>query len=176
MKIIVFGLTLSSSWGNGHATLWRGLVRALTSEGHDIVFFERDVPYYAAHRDLTPGVDSTLCLYDSWESVLPRVRRDLADADAAVVTSYCPDARAATALLLNEGDRTLKVFYDLDTPVTLARLQAGEDVSYLPEQGLGDFDLVLSYTGGRALDDLRFRLGARHVAALYGHVDPQMHF
>jgi spore maturation protein CgeB len=53
MKLVIFGLTVSSSWGNGHATLWRALCWALAKRGHRIVFFERDVPYYAEHRDLT---------------------------------------------------------------------------------------------------------------------------
>lgn len=174
MKLVVFGLTLSSSWGNGHATLWRGLLRALVRQGHRIVFFERDVPYYAGHRDLRelPGTD--LVLYADWAEALPRARRELADADVGMVTSYCPDGVAATDLVLSSpAGRT--VFYDLDTPVTLARLRAGETVEYLHPAGLGGFDRVLSYTGGAALDELRDRLGARHVAPLYGSVDPDVH-
>lgn len=176
MKLIVFGLTLSSSWGNGHATLWRGLIRALSRAGHEVIFFERDVPYYAAHRDLASADEPGLFLYDAWDSIRGIARVELSDADAAVVTSYCPDARAATDLLLQEGGSLTRVYYDLDTPVTLARLRAGEQVSYLPQQGLADFDLVLSFTGGRALDEMSSRLGARRARALYGHVDPQSHF
>ena len=52
MRLVVFGLTISSSWGNGHATLWRGLCRAFAERGHAVTFFERDVPYYASHRDI----------------------------------------------------------------------------------------------------------------------------
>jgi spore maturation protein CgeB len=174
MKLVIFGLTLSSSWGNGHATLWRGLCRALAKQGHRVVFFERDVPYYALNRDLRelPGTD--LRLYPDWKSALPAARREVADADAAMVTSYCPDGVDACDLVLSAAG-PLAVFYDLDTPVTLARLERGEPVSYLPAAGLGDFDLVLSYTGGRALDELRDRLGARRVAPLYGSVDPEVH-
>jgi spore maturation protein CgeB len=69
----------------------------------------------------------------------------------------------------------LRIFYDLDTPVTLSRLQAGETTTYIGPRGLRDFDLVLSYTGGRALDALRDGLGARRVLPLYGHVDPEVH-
>src|SRR3954451_19762650 len=174
MKLAIFGLTISSSWGNGHATLWRGLCRALAKNGHRVVFFEKDVPYYALHRDLRelPGTD--LRLYASWEEVLPEARREVADADAAMVTSYCPDGVAASELVLSTGGPR-SVFYDLDTPVTLERLKQGEAVPYLPVEGLGGFDLVLSYTGGRALDELRERLGARRVAPLYGSVDPEVH-
>jgi spore maturation protein CgeB len=175
MRFVIFGLTLSSSWGNGHATLWRGLLRALARRGHQVAFFERDVPYYAQHRDLHAMQGVKLTLYEDWPSTLSRVRRELAIADVAIVTSYCADAVDASRLMLDETTRALRVFYDLDTPVTLARLSKGLDVDYLPPEGLGSFDLVLSYTGGGALTALRERLGARRVAPLYGHVDPQAH-
>src|SRR5947208_15897268 len=101
MKLVVFGLAISSSWGNGHATLWRGLCRALANLGHHVVFFERDVPYYASHRDLylLPG-GGDLILYSGWSDILPRAQQDLNDADVAMVTSYCPDGIAATDLVL----------------------------------------------------------------------------
>lgn len=171
MKLIVFGLTVSSSWGNGHATLWRGLIRALAARGCRVVFFERDVDYYAASRDLTEIVGAELVLYADWEQIASRARREVAAADAVMVTSYCPDARAAADLL--DQVRGVSVFYDLDTPVTLAR--PGLDVPHLPQDGLSRFDMVLSYTGGSALRALRERLGARRTAALYGHADAAVH-
>jgi spore maturation protein CgeB len=174
VKLVIFGLTISSAWGNGHATLWRGLCRALTARGHQVTFFERDVPYYAAHRD---SIDASICklrLYLHWAEVLGFAAQECAEADVAMVTSYCADGSAAADLVLNSG-AALRVFYDLDTPVTLAKLDKGEHVPYLPVDGLADFDLVLSYTGGRALTELRVRLGARQVAPLYGSVDPDAH-
>lgn len=174
MKLVVFGLTVSSSWGNGHATLWRGLCRALGRRGHHVTFFERDVPYYAAHRDTTEPAGCQLRLYDDWESIRHEAARVATTSDMAIVTSYCADGEAACALVL-ESRAALRVFYDLDTPVTLQRLAQRERVPYLPPQGLRDFDLVLSYTGGRALDALRTELGARRVAPLYGSVDPEAH-
>jgi spore maturation protein CgeB len=175
MRWVIFGLTISSSWGNGHATLWRGLWRALARRGHHLVFFERDVPYYAEHRDLTELPGGDLVLYPSWGDVLPRARRELQGADAAIVTSYCPDGVAAARLLADGATGAPKVFYDMDTPVTLENLREGRPVPYLGERGLRDFDLVLSYTGGASLDALRSQLGAPRVATLYGHVDPQVH-
>jgi spore maturation protein CgeB len=173
MKIAIFGLSISSSWGNGHATLWRGLLRALVDRGHKIAFFERDVPYYAQHRDLTdmPGVE--LVLYPSWEDVWRRAERCVRDSDVAMITSYCPDSRAAAPLVLSSP--ALKVFYDLDAPVTLDRLTRGEDVDYVPQRGYADFDLVMSYTGGLSLEQLESRLGARKVIPIYGSVDPEVH-
>ena len=175
MKIVIFGLTLSSSWGNGHATLWRGLISALGARGHDIVFFEKDVPYYAAHRDFTSFPSAQLVLYSDWTAVASMALRHVAGADATIVTSYCPDSNIACRLSFDAAPRALHVFYDLDTPVTVARVNAGEHVEYLPADGLRNFDLVLSYTGGAALDSLRTLLGARRVAPLYGHVDPLTH-
>jgi spore maturation protein CgeB len=172
---VIFGLTVSSSWGNGHATLWRGLLRSLAGLGHEAIFFEKDVPYYAAARDFHGGQGYDLRLYSDWEIVLPEATREAADADVVMVTSYCPDAIAATELAL-ASSRPLRVFYDLDTPITLERLGRGESVEYIPSGGFRDFDLVLSYTGGSALDALRNLLGARTVAPLYGSVDTAAHF
>ena len=174
MKLVVFGLAISSSWGNGHATLWRGLFRALVKRGHRPVFFERDTDYYRPHRDLTEMEGVQIYIYNSWEEVRSTAVRELADADTGMISSYCPDSLAACDLVL-ESKARVHCFYDLDTPVTLAALDRGEVVPYLPPQGLSNFDLVLSYTGGRALQELCTRLGARRVATLYGSVDPEVH-
>jgi spore maturation protein CgeB len=174
MKLVIFGLSVSSSWGNGHATLWRGLINGLAALGHTVVFFERDVAYYAADRDLVDLPGGRLVLYHDWNSVRLEARRELGEADVALVTSYCPDgvdaAREAT-----DSPVALRVFYDLDTPVTLERIRAGGTVPWLGPAGLADFDLVLSYTGGEALRYLQELLGARQVAPLYGSVDPEVH-
>jgi len=174
MKLVVFGLTVSSSWGNGHATLWRGLCRALARHGHRVVFFERDVPYYASSRDVFEVPNGDLILYGTWDSIRQRAKAELVDADAAMVTSYCPDGVEATDLVLDTSG-IVRTFYDLDTPVTLSKLQAQEALTYIGPRGLREFDLVLSYTGGGALEMLQSELGARRVAPLYGHVDPEVH-
>src|SRR5438067_801570 len=173
MKIVIFGLTISSSWGNGHATVWRSLCRQLIARGHSIVFFERDLPYYAAHRDVSAIKGGTLRLYESWNEIVDVAGRELRDADVGIVTSYCPDAVAASDSIWFSP--ALRVFYDLDAPVTITRLRAGELVPYIPPNGLGEFDLVLSFTGGAALDALKADLGAKQVAPLYGSVDPDVH-
>ncbi|MBN8726351.1 MAG: glycosyltransferase [Xanthomonadales bacterium] len=168
MKLVVFGLAVSSSWGNGHATLWRGLITALNQLGHRVVFFERDQPWYAGARDLTALPGGELVIYPSWGAVRERARRELADADAAMLTSYCPDAAEARRTMLDS--RAMPVFYDLDTPVTLEHIAAGERPEWIGP-GLESFDLILSYAGGPALEALH-HLGARRTAPLYGHVDP----
>lgn len=174
MKIVIFGLTVSSSWGNGHATLWRGLCAALARKGHRMVFFEKDVPYYAAHRDLTEQDGLRLCLYRDWSEVRACARDALRDADVGMVTSYCPDGIAATELVLSSpvGQRS---FYDMDTPVTLQRFESGEAIEYIGPRRLSGFDVVLSYTGGAALAGLAEELWARRVEPLYGSVDPAVY-
>ena len=173
MKLVIFGLTISSSWGNGHATVWRGLCRELARLGHQVIFFEKNVAYYAAHRDFQDIPGGKLILYETWSEALPQALQHLTDAEVAIVTSYCPDGIAATDLVL--ASRPLKVFYDLDTPVTLERIESGHGVAYIGASGLRDFDVVLSFTGGRALMELRSRLGAKRAVALYGSVDPDVH-
>jgi spore maturation protein CgeB len=175
MHFVIFGLTISSSWGNGHATLWRSLLKAMARRGHTAVFYEKNVSYYADTRDgWTPPAGIQLRLYDSLTDVHAEVKQDLAAADAALCTSYCPDGREAARIIFNSS-ASIKAFYDLDTPVTLEAVSAERPVPYLPAEGLGAFDLVLSYTGGRALEELRTKLGARRVAPLYGSVDPEAH-
>jgi spore maturation protein CgeB len=174
MRLVVFGLAISSSWGNGHATLWRGLCAALSRRGHHVTFFEKNVSYYADNRDRTEIAGCDLRIYHRWDDVVEEARAALDDADVGMVTSYCPDGVAAGDLVI-ESLVPLSVFYDLDTPVTLERMRSGHPVPYIGPSGLGRFDLVLSYTGGAALAELKSRLGARRTAPLYGSVDPEVH-
>ena len=174
MKITFFGLTISSSWGNGHATLLRGLFKALVARGHTVSFFERDVPYYAAHRDLVESRGVDLHLYSDWREIKAFARQSVTESDVAVVTSYCPDGIAATELVAS-SNVNLRVFYDLDTPITLEALEKGEPLAYIGPRKLADYDLVLSYTGGAALTALQHQLDARRVVPLFGSVDPEIH-
>lgn len=173
MKLVIFGLTVSSSWGNGHATLWRGLCKWLGRQGHEITFFEKDAPYYASHRDLVNPENYTLRLYSDWDEIHACAAEQVRGSDAAIVTSYCPDAQNASDVVLSAP--VVKVYYDLDTAVTLENFRTDGHVDYIPREGLSGFDLVLSYVGGSALDDLKRLLGARRVAPLYGSVDPELH-
>lgn len=175
MKLVIFGLSVTSSWGNGHATLLRGLFRALHKLGHEIHFFEKDTLYYASHRDLTSSPFVTIHLYSDWSSILPEAERELAHADVGMVTSYCQDGKESSELVLR-SNLWRKVFYDMDTPVTLSQLGRGEAVPYLPDGGLTGFDIALSYTGGVALEKLRDVLGAPRSAPLYGWVDPEFYY
>jgi spore maturation protein CgeB len=170
LRLAVFGLTVSSSWGNSHAKMWRGLARALSRLKVSITFFERHASHFADARDglSFPGID--LVLYDDWAGVEAKAREAVLGADAAIVTSLCPDGPAAADLV--RARAPFAIFYDLDTPMTLGALD-GPPAPYLPRDGMIGFDLVLSATGGPALDLLARRFGADPVWPLYAGVDPE---
>jgi spore maturation protein CgeB len=174
LKITIFGLTLSSSWGNGHATPYRAILRALARAGHGITFYEKDVPYYAGHRDFVECDYCELNIYDSWERCRHHALATAAESDIVVIASYCPRGAQIADELLGLA-RPLVVYYDLDAPVTLAKLRAGEPVDYIRAEQLREFDLVLSWTGGRALDEFRTELGVELARPLYGCVDPDVY-
>lgn len=171
VRITVFGLTLSSSWGNGHATPYRAIIRALHRRGHLTTFYERDVPYYAAHRDVWEPGFCDLVFYQSWDQVRSRALRNAAESDIVITASYCPEGARINEDVLGLAS-PLKVYYDLDTPMTLQKFRAGCAVEYITPEQLTAFDLVLSWTGGRALAELRERWHARMAQPLYGCVDP----
>jgi spore maturation protein CgeB len=163
LRIVFFGLSITSSWGNGHATNYRALARALADRGHEVVFFERDVPWYASHRDYdAPNVR----LYAAVEEL---DADDVAGADVVIVGSYVPDGVAVAEWALDAACGTT-AFYDIDTPVTLAKLESG-DHEYLSPELVPRFDLYLSFTGGPILRYLEREYGARRAVAFYCLVD-----
>lgn len=176
MHLVIFGLSITSSWGNGHATVHRSLLPALAARGHRITFFEKDVDYYARRRDRTgfPGVD--VQLYADWADVRGRAQILARHADVLLWTSFCPDGAMIQQELLGRT-RAVRIFYDMDTPVTLDGLQRGrEDVlRYVHPEAIAEFDLYLSFTGGPILAQLREVWQARRVAPLYLCADPQQH-
>jgi spore maturation protein CgeB len=174
VKIIVFGLTLSSSWGNGHATPYRAIIRALDRMGHQVHFFEKDVPYYSSRRDFDSCDYCELTLYSDWEGVRDRALSAAADSDVVITASFLPEGRRINDEILDLG-RPLHVFYDLDTPVTLNNLRHGE-VEYVDAAQIPEFDLVLSFTGGKVLSTLKDEYHARMVRPLYGCVDPDDYY
>jgi spore maturation protein CgeB len=173
LKIVIFGLTLSSSWGNGHATPYRAILRALRRMGHRVTFYEKDVPYYALRRDFQDCEFCELVLYRDWDEISWRALNEVREADAVIHASYCPDgARIIDEVALAVAG--LQVFYDLDTPITLAKLADGS-AQYLRRDQIPQFDLYLSFTGGRILHDLEQNWGAGCARPLYGCVDPEVY-
>jgi spore maturation protein CgeB len=172
LRFVFLGLSLSSSWGNGHATTYRALLHALAGRGHDILFLEREQPWYAEHRDMARPDFCRLALYRDLAE-LDRWRDEIAVADAVVIGSYVPEG-VAVADFVQRHAGGVTAFYDIDTPVTLAKLAAG-DHEYLAPDAIPGFDLYLSFTGGPTLRRLERQLGARSAHALYCSVDPRLY-
>lgn len=168
MKLIVLGLSLSSSWGNGHATTFRALLKAFAERGHEILFLERDVPWYASQRDLTNPDYCRLAYYSDLDD-LARFRGEIESADAVIVGSYVPDGVAVARLVRGWATGVLG-FYDIDTPVTLAKLARG-DFEYLSPEAIPDYDVYLSFTGGPTLGFIEAHYGSPAARPLYCSVD-----
>ena len=171
LRLVVLGLSLSSSWGNGHATTYRALVRELAARGHDVLFLERDVPWYADNRDLPAPPYARLGLYASVADLRDRFAADVRDADVVIVGSYVPDG-VEVGRWVQRTAHGVVAFYDLDTPVTLAKLDA-RDHEYLAPDLVPGYQVYLSFTGGPSLARLERDYGSPRAVALYCAVDPR---
>lgn len=171
LDIVVLGLSITSAWGNGHATTFRALLKGLGQDGHRVLFLERDVPWYASHRDLPAPGFCEVALYDDVPGMLGRWGDRLREADAVIVGSFVPEGVALIDRLAAMGLRRL-CFYDIDTPVTLARLDAGT-ADYVAARQVALFDAYLSFAGGEVLSHLERERHARRAIALYCSVDPE---
>lgn len=170
MKIVICGLAITSSWGNGHATTFRALARALRARGHEIVFFERDLEWYASNRDMPEPPFCRVHIYEQWNDVLNLLRRELNAADVAMVGSFFPDGIQAIDEML-ASNAAVKTFYDIDTPITISKLRAG-DTEYLRRDQVPGFDVYFSFTGGPMLGEIETRFGGLHAVSLYCSFDP----
>ncbi|HEU5115481.1 MAG TPA: glycosyltransferase [Isosphaeraceae bacterium] len=173
MDLIILGLSITSSWGNGHATTYRALVRELSRRGHRVLFLERDVPWYAAHRDLPHPPYGETVLYPDLNDLRQRFTGRVAEADAVIVGSYVPEGVAVGDWVL-ETSSGLAAFYDIDTPVTLAKLQRN-DFEYLTPDQISRYALYLSFTGDRLLEWLERQYGSPLARELYCSVDPEQY-
>ncbi|MCG7361880.1 glycosyltransferase [Roseomonas sp. ACRSG] len=171
LDIVVLGLSLSSSWGNGHATTFRALLRSLAARGHRILFLERDVPWYAAHRDMPAPDFCRLELYPDLQALQDQWSEAVENADAVIVGSYVPQG-VAVGEWAQRTARGITAFYDIDTPVTLAKLRQG-DTEYLSPELIPGYDLYLSFTGGPTLELLMQRYGSPAARPLYCSVDAE---
>ncbi len=171
LDIVILGLTLRSSWGNGHATTYRALVDALLRRGHRVRFLERDVPWYADNQDPPDELPGELLLYADPADLARRHGTTVASADLVIVGSYVPDG-IEVGLWAQAQARGIVAFYDIDTPVTLAALARG-DCAYLAPHVVPGYDLYLSFSGGPLLEVLMDDYGAPLAVPFYCSVDPQ---
>lgn len=174
LQIVVLGLSITSSWGNGHATTFRGLVKGLVQRGHRVLFLERDVPWYAENRDLPEPPHGTTRLYGSLDELRDKWTQPVRQADLVIIGSYVPDGCEVVRWAFATA-RGVTAFYDIDTPVTLAKLARG-DHEYLAPDLIPEFDLYLSFTGGPILARLRRDFGAQRARPLYCSVDPDLYY
>ncbi len=174
MRFVICGLSITSSWGNGHATTWRALVRELAARGHDVLFLERDVPWYKENRDLPEPPYGRTCLYESVDELRDRFTAEVRRADVALVGSYVPEG-VAVSEWVTANARGVTAFYDIDTPVTLAKLRRREE-EYIAASLIPRFSLYLSFAGGPVLRRLERRYGAPRARVLYCSVDPQLYY
>ena len=173
-NITVLGLSITSSWGNGHATTYRGLVRALARRGHHVLFLERNLPWYASNRDLPEPPFGTTRLYESVEDLQDTYLRVIRDSDLVIVGSYVPDG-VEVGEWVTRTARGVTAFYDIDTPVTFSKLERG-DFEYLTPALIPRYDLYLSFTGGPILERIQENYGSPLARALYCSVDPDLYY
>lgn len=174
LRIVILGLSITSSWGNGHATTFRGLVRELDALGHDVLFLERDVPWYAENRDLPRPPYGRTCLYGALDELKSRHAADIREADFVMVGSYVPDG-VDVGRWVTETARGVTGFYDIDTPVTLAKIERG-DAEYISRDLIPRYDLYLSFTGGPTLDRLEGEFDSPRALPLYCSFDPDIYY
>ncbi|HEX5423724.1 MAG TPA: glycosyltransferase [Candidatus Acidoferrales bacterium] len=170
LDIVIFGLAVTSSWGNGHATTYRALMRGLDARGHTVTFLERNLPWYAHNRDLPRSPYGRVHTYSNLRKMKERFRKLVAAADLVIVGSYVPDG-SEIGEWVTRTSKGLTAFYDIDTPVTLAALERGH-CNYISPSLIGRYDLYLSFTGGPTLRQVERRFGARNARPLYCSVDP----
>jgi len=172
LKIVIFGLSITSSWGNGHATTFRALARALHDRGHRIVFYEHDVEWYASNRDMPEPPFCEVRLFEEWNAIRKSAMAEVSEADVAMVGSYFPDGLAAIEELA-DSKVPVKTFYDIDTPITVTQLKETGRTAYVRADQLPMFDLYFSFTGGPMLQEIEDRFRARRAVPLYCSFDPK---
>lgn len=174
LNIVIIGLSITSSWGNGHATTFRGLVRELNKKGHHVTFLERDVPWYASNRDLP---DPTFCktiLYTGVAELKEKHTSIIKQADLVIVGSYVPEGVAVGAFVTAVANG-VTAFYDIDTPVTLAKIEKG-DYEYLHPDLIAQYNMYLSFTGGPTLEKIETVYGSPMARPFYCSFDPEMYY
>jgi spore maturation protein CgeB len=174
MKITIIGLSITSSWGNGHATTYRSLVKGLKQRGHNVVFLERNVPWYASNRDMPEADFCKVILYDSVTELKDGLSDYIEEADVVITGSYVPEGILVGGLV-QERASGIRAFYDIDTPVTLASMRKGT-CEYLAPNLIPGYDLYLSFTAGRCLDIFEHEFGSPAARPLYCSVDPDLYY
>lgn len=174
LDIVIIGLSLSSSWGNGHATTYRSLVKGLHQEGHTVDFLERDVKWYSENRDLESSQHCTLHFYENTKELKSEYKSLIRNADLVIAGSYLKHGVDIGNWVTDQA-HGVTAFYDIDTPITLEKLSNG-DYEYIDPDLIPRFDLYLSFSGGKILQQLEEVYGARSAKPFYCSVDPDLYY
>ena len=174
LDCVFLGLSITSTWGNGHATTYRGLIKELAGRGHSVTFLERDVPWYASNREWTHAPYCDVRLYSTIEELKETYAARIRNADLVVVGSYVPDGIEIGRWVTGTA-RGCAAFYDIDTPVTLANLRSRK-CQYISRDLYPKYDLYLSFTGGPTLDYIERELGSPCARPLFCSVDPTIYY
>lgn len=167
--IVVIGLSISSSWGNGHASAYRGLLCELVKSGYNILFLERANPLFAAHRDFHSDKSFKIEFYTSLKELKKKYGAAVENAQLVIVGSSVTEGAAVGEWVCNAA-KGIAAFYDIDTPLTMKNLDI-KNYEYLSVHLIPRFDLYLSFAGGMALDLLENAYGSPMARPLYCSVD-----
>jgi len=173
LRIVILGLSITSSWGNGHATTYRALVRELCALGHNVLFLERDTEWYASNRDLPNPPYGRTELYSSVKELKQRFAPDIREADLVIVGSYVANGIEIGEWVTHLAEGAT-AFYDIDTPVTMARLSTG-GVEYISAALIPKYQMYLSFTGGPLLEYIEEHYGSPMARPLYCSVDTALY-
>lgn len=171
--IVILGLSITSSWGNGHATTYRSLVRGLAARGFRVLFLERNTPWYAGNRDEPHPAGAHTEIYETFDQLVECFEGEVSRARFVMVGSFVPEGARAGDWVLSIS-RGTTAYYDIDTPVTIENLAAGSREYLTPEQ-VSRYRLYLSFTGGPVLRFIESRYGSPMARPLYCSVDPDLY-
>jgi spore maturation protein CgeB len=177
MNIAFYGSSLLSSYWNGAATYYRGLLRDLARRGHDITFYEPDAYERQTHRDLDPPEWARVVVWPATEAMARQVSEEAAAADVVVKASgvgVFDDLLLAQVMSAARAD-AIKVFWDVDAAATLDEIRAAGPWHPI-RQALPSLDFVLTYGGGDPVVTAYRDLGARECVPIYNALDPALHF
>ena len=175
MRIAFYGSSLLSSWWNGAATYYRGMLRDLASRGYDIIFYEPDAYERQQHRDMEPQPWAKSVVYPATGDGLRRVLGEASTADIVVKASGVGvfDDELIAGIIEHASPRALKIFWDVDAAATLEEMRESPD--HPVRRALSSLDLVLTYGGGPPVVDRYREFGAAECVPVYNALDPMTH-
>lgn len=176
LDIAFFGSSLVSAYWNGAATYYRGIIHALHERGHRVRFFEPDAYGRQDHRDIPDPDWAQVAVYPATDSGVEQALEQARNADIIIKASGVGvfDELLEQAVPDIAGPGTTCVFWDVDAPATLDRMQANSSDSFRAQ--VPRYDLVLTYGGGHPVVDAYKAIGARQCVPIYNAVDPLTHY